>query len=65
VDEFGQSFVNPYTMQPAISELINNYKDLFKPIPHQGQYTDWLTVFNELTVQAELMLVGLFIKALL
>jgi hypothetical protein len=52
VHEFGHSFVNPHTMQPILTEQINQYKDLYKPIPHQGQYTDWLTVFNELTVRA-------------
>ncbi|WP_461117107.1 DUF4932 domain-containing protein [Spirosoma jeollabukense] len=52
VHEFGHSFVNPYTMQPELAERINQYKDLFKPVPNQAQYTDWLTVFNELTVRA-------------
>ena len=52
VHEFGHSFVNPYTMQPLLTEQINQYKDLFKPVPNQAQYTDWLTEFNELTVRA-------------
>ncbi|WP_461126409.1 DUF4932 domain-containing protein [Spirosoma aerophilum] len=52
VHEFGHSFVNPYTMQPEWTERINQYKDLFKPVPNQAQYTDWLTLFNELTVRA-------------
>lgn len=39
-------------MQPELTERINHYKDLFKPVPNQGQYTDWLTLFNELTVRA-------------
>ncbi len=52
VHEFGHSFVNPHTMQPVLMERINQYKDLFKPVPNQAQYTDWLTLFNELTVRA-------------
>ncbi len=52
VHEFGHSFVNPHTMQPAMAERINQYKDLFKPVPGQSQYTDMLTLFNELTVRA-------------
>ena len=52
VHEFGHSFVNLHTMQPLLTERINRYKDLFKPIPNQAQYSDWLTVFNELTVRA-------------
>ena len=52
VHEFGHSFVNPYTMQPALTARINQYSGLFRPIPNQAQYNDWLTVFNELTVRA-------------
>jgi hypothetical protein len=52
VHEFGHSSVNPHTMQPALMERINQYTDLFKPVPNQAQYTDWLTLFNELTVRA-------------
>ncbi|MBN8823466.1 MULTISPECIES: DUF4932 domain-containing protein [unclassified Spirosoma] len=52
VHEFGHSFVNPHTMQPLLMERINQYKDLFRPVPNQAQYTDWLTLFNELTVRA-------------
>ncbi|GAB3043904.1 hypothetical protein GCM10027185_54630 [Spirosoma pulveris] len=35
-----------------MAERINQYKDLFTAVPNQGYYTDWLTVFNELTVRA-------------
>ena len=52
VHEFGHSFVNPLTQSSANEEIINRFKQLYKPIPSQGQYTDWLTVFNEHTVRA-------------
>nr|WP_242693295.1 DUF4932 domain-containing protein [Sabulibacter ruber] len=52
VHEFGHSFVNPLTSQPRLAEQINRYQHLFKPIPNQGQYSDWLTSFNEHLVRA-------------
>lgn len=52
VHEFGHSFVNPYTMLPATAAQINQYSSLFRAVPGQAQYTDWLTLFNELTVRA-------------
>lgn len=52
VHEFGHSFINPYTMLPATAEQINQYSSLFRAVPGQAQYTDWLTLFNELTVRA-------------
>ncbi|MBA9079630.1 MULTISPECIES: DUF4932 domain-containing protein [Rufibacter] len=52
VHEFGHSFVNPLTTQPPLEAQINQYAHLFKPIPHQPQYTDWLTSFNEHLVRA-------------
>lgn len=62
VHEFGHSFVNPHTMQPELMERINQYKDLFKPVPNQAQYTDWLTLFNELTVRAGEIRIALKMK---
>ena len=52
VHEFGHSFVNPLTMQASYAAQINRYKHLFKPVPNQGQYSDWLTLFNEHLVRA-------------
>ncbi|MES2731219.1 MAG: DUF4932 domain-containing protein [Bacteroidota bacterium] len=52
VHEFGHSFVNPFTMRAPYEEQINQYKHLFKPIPKNGQYSDWLTIFNEHMVRA-------------
>ena len=52
VHEFGHSFVNPLTQSSAYEESISRFKQLYKPIPNQGQYTDWLTVFNEHVVRA-------------
>jgi hypothetical protein len=52
VHEFGHSFINPLTTQAHVAKQLDNYKHLFKPIPNQGQYSDWLNVFNEHLVRA-------------
>ena len=52
VHEFGHSFINPLTNQPHFAKQIDKYKHLYKPIHNQGQYSDWLTVFNEHLVRA-------------
>ncbi|MFT2008980.1 DUF4932 domain-containing protein [Pontibacter sp. 13R65] len=52
VHEFGHSFVNPITTQARFAEMIDAYKSLYQPIPGQGQYSDWLTIFNEHLVRA-------------
>ncbi|QHT71561.1 DUF4932 domain-containing protein [Rhodocytophaga rosea] len=52
VHEFGHSFVNQLTMRSPFAAQINGYKHLFKPVPNQGQYSDWETIFNEHVVRA-------------
>jgi hypothetical protein len=52
VHEFGHTFVNPLTQSAPFEEQISRYAHLFKPIPNQGQYSDWLTSFNEHIVRA-------------
>lgn len=52
VHEFGHSFVNPLTGQPAIAARLAAQAALFRPVPGQGQYRDWETLFNEHLVRA-------------
>jgi hypothetical protein len=52
IHEFGHSFVNPLTStEPFLSE-IKKFDSLFKPIQSEGQYSDWVTMFNEYVVRA-------------
>ncbi|QIL75220.1 DUF4932 domain-containing protein [Hymenobacter sp. HDW8] len=52
VHEFGHTFVNTLTAQPAFAAGIKAQSALFQPIPGHGQYSDWETSFNEHLVRA-------------
>lgn len=52
VHEFGHSFVNPLTAQPAVAAGLAAQQALFRPTPGQPQYRDWETSVNEHLVRA-------------
>jgi hypothetical protein len=52
VHEFGHSFVNPLTTSTQLGVRINEFSYLFQAVTGQGQYTDWMTLFNEHVVRA-------------